>query len=273
MDRFVYLVEGLVDAGLWAESFGLDCPDGVGDPAKPPDVQIEDMLGHHIGIEETWPLRRSEPNWSRDDFYDLVEVLHDVASMPSTWSSHHYGGCVGHAGGFSPAVGQALYRDRVNALLGRSDLGVRLADSGEDQGRLVLVSGGGLDEALVEAVAVTPAEHVDEVRHAVALFRARDRDPVSMRSAIVTLAGVMERHRAMLHAELFSGDENALFEIANKFGLRHRKPDQRTDYDTPFLEWIFHWYLATVALLGHLTEERQAETGIGTPPRIAEEPF
>jgi hypothetical protein len=49
MDRFVYLVEELVDAGLWAESFGLECPDGVGDPAKPPDVQIEDMIGHRIG--------------------------------------------------------------------------------------------------------------------------------------------------------------------------------------------------------------------------------
>ena len=58
----------------------------------------------------------------------------------------------------------------------------------------------------------------------------------------------------MLKDRIPTKDEAALFEIANKYDLRHRKTDQHGDYDAAFLEWIFHWYLATVALLSRLIE-------------------
>lgn len=258
MDRFANLVDSLASDGLWAQRFGVNCPDGGDDPIDPPDIQIEDRLGRHIGTGTTWPLKRSRRTWTTDDFYDLMEVLHDLASMPASWSGHSYGGCIGHPGNFSPATGQALYRARVNDLLDRSEISLRLAESGVDPGRLVVVAGGGLDDAVEEAIVVASPEHADEVQHAIALFRSRARDTESMRSAIVTLVGVMERHRALLKNRIAGKDEAALFEIANKFDLRHRKPDQHGDYDPAFLEWIFHWYLATVALLGRLTETEAA---------------
>ncbi len=33
--------------------------------------------------------------WGEDEFYDLIEVLHDFASWPGEWRHHDYGGCVG----------------------------------------------------------------------------------------------------------------------------------------------------------------------------------
>ncbi len=51
---------------------------------------------------------------------------------------------------------------------------------------------------------------------------------MSKRSAIVTLAGILEEHRALLKDQL-GKDEGALFEIANRYALRHRKADQRGD--------------------------------------------
>jgi len=254
IERFVSLV-GHLDRqqSMWSEAFGVDCPDGVGDPIDSPSVQFEDRLGRVVAHGVPWPLTTAQASlWTQDDFFDIVEVLYDLASWPSTWSRHDFGGCIGHPGDFSMACGRALYRHHVNELLERSDLGVRLAASGEDEGRIVLEDGAGLSEVIDHSLESAPDSHRSDVEHAIALFRSRDRDVQSMRSAIVTLAGVAEAHRGLLKAELLKKDEAALFFIANEFDLRHREANQRTDYDPMFLEWLFHWYLATTALIAKL---------------------
>ncbi|CAM5607076.1 putative protein OS=Streptomyces aurantiogriseus OX=66870 GN=GCM10010251_26830 PE=4 SV=1 [Streptomyces aurantiogriseus] len=70
----------------------------------------------------------------------------------------------------------------------------------------------------------------------------------SKRSAIATLAGILEERRALIKEQVGESDEGALFEIADRYDLRHRRADQRGDYDEAFLYWIFWWYLATVEL-------------------------
>lgn len=261
--RFVSLV-GRLDRqqDLWSEAFGVDCPDGVGDPVDSPSLQIEDRLERSIGDGSPWPPTAAQAGqWTRDDLFDMIEVLYDLASWPGTWTGHHYGGCPGHPGDFSPACGRALYRHEVNALLERSDLGVRLAATGEDEGRIVLEDGTGLSGLMESALEAAPETHKSDVAHAVALFRSRSRDVESMRSAVVTLAGVAEAHRKLLKDELLTKDEGALFNIANGFALRHRDPKQQTDYDPAFLEWIFHWFLATTALIARLQERSALRSG------------
>ena len=49
------------------------------------------------------------------------------------------------------------------------------------------------------------------------------------RSAVVALAGILEERRSLLADELLTKDEGALFQIANKFGIRHQRADQRDD--------------------------------------------
>jgi hypothetical protein len=273
MDRFVSVVDRLDKThALWSEAFGVGCPDGVGDPSETASDQIEHLVGRRIGPTGAWPLQSSRGSWTSEDFFDIAEVLHDLAAWPSTWDGHNYGGCVGHPGGFSPACGQALYRWEVNDVLAESDLGVRLAGSGEDRGRIVVAAADGLDTAIESALERPPEDSRDEVIHAIALFRSRHRDPATMRSSVVTLAGVLEKHRDLLKTELLSKDEGALFEIANSFDLRHRRADQRTDYDPAFLEWLFHWYLATVALVRRLLDQRQPPRAAAGRP-VAGEPF
>lgn len=195
-ERFVNLVAKLNDRqGLWTEAFGVDCPDGHGDPVEPPRHQLEDLLGRELSEGMGWPFGcRAARSWARDDLFDLMEVLYDLASWPGTWGLHDYGGCIGHPGDFSPACGRALYLHEVTKLLARSDLGVRLAEAGEDQGRIVQHDGEELSAAVDHALRAAPPSHLDDVRHAVALFRQRDRDVTTMRSAIVTLAGAVEDH-------------------------------------------------------------------------------
>lgn len=80
------------------------------------------------------------------------------------------------------------------------------------------------------------------------------------------LAGVLERLRATAKSELFRKDESALFELANKFGVRHNDIDQKTDYDRDiWWEWQFHIYLSTALLLLRLAERAQLGGQPSTP--------
>ena len=85
-----------------------------------------------------------------------------------------------------------------------------------------------------------------------ALFRSRGVTREDKRSAAVALARVLEDRRDLLKAELLSKDEGSLFQIANQFDVRHRRADQRPNYDEAYLDWIFWWYLATVELTDRL---------------------
>ncbi|MFC0100180.1 hypothetical protein ACFFKH_21990, partial [Micromonospora marina] len=106
---------------------------------------------------------------------------------------------------------------------------------------------------LVEQALRSPdPKAADQVRHAIALFRGRTATDQDKRSAIVTLAHVLERRRTLLKAELLRRDEGALFHIANEFAIRHENEQQKADYDPAFLDWIFWWYLATVELTDRL---------------------
>ena len=73
--------------------------------------------------------------------------------------------------------------------------------------------------------------------------------------------------RNRLGGVLTRKDESDLFELANRFGIRHHNEQQKTDYDRGIWHpWMFYYYLATihacVALLkrdGQAVEEPEAE--------------
>ncbi|MGW2214132.1 hypothetical protein ACWCSD_04020 [Nonomuraea sp. NPDC001684] len=112
---------------------------------------------------------------------------------------------------------------------------------------------------LIHQVLHTPAPDITHrVEHAIALFRSRSTSLESKRSAIVTLAGILEERRQLIRDGIGKPDDGALFEIANRFALRHRRADQFGDYDPAFLDWIFWWYLATVELTSRLIVAREA---------------
>jgi hypothetical protein len=173
---------------------------------------------------------------------------------------HGYSGCGWHHSSFSLETGQVVYRWRVNQVLDRSDLGLRLADEGEDAGRLVAATDPARSELVAAMAKRSDTATGDLVRHAIALYRGRDASEHHKRSATVTLAGVLEERRSLLKAELVSKDEGALFQIANQFAIRHRRDDQRPDYDPAFLDWVFWWYLATIELTDRILERQQLRT-------------
>jgi hypothetical protein len=239
--NFVQIVNELDGRGYFEEAFGKDCVD------DPSTISPSFLIYERIGHESMWPLDPPKLAADRDVFLDVVEVLHDLIPPPRNGSIHNYAGCGWHYSEFSREAGRRLYRWQISSLLDRSDLGLRLASEGEDEGRLVEAT----DDArtdLLRRMAERSDDLAGRIGHAVALFRRRDATEHDKRSAVIVLGLVLEERRALLKGVLYSGDEGALFEIANKFAIRHEDQRQKSEYDPVFLDWIFWWYLATIEL-------------------------
>jgi hypothetical protein len=238
---YVHTVKALEDSGYFEEAFTKDCVD------DPSTVSAASLIADLVGRDDIWPLNPMRLVDDLDAFFDVVEVLHDLVARPRNGWIHDYCGCGWHYTEFSRDSGRRLYRWHVNRLLDRSDLGVRLADDGEDEGRLIAVT----DNARTELLGVMTEridDTADQVRHAIALFRQRGATEHDKRSAVTSLALVLEERRSLLKDVLYSSDEGALFEIANRFAIRHQDQRQKADYSPEFLDWTFWWYLATIEL-------------------------
>lgn len=258
--EFVDLVLELEDNGYFERAFGKNCED---DPYGDAPAQLMSRdLGAPISVIDDemesmglWPLHLRRLAADQDLFFDVVEWLHDQVARPlgeEHW--HSWNGCGRHHREFDVASGREIYRWRVNKLFARSVHPLRLAEDGEETGRLVATT----DEGRTELIAAVTqrnenGEIGDQVRHAVALFRQRGASRHQKRSAVVALAGVLEERRhTVLKEHLSKGDRGALFDLANNFHLRHQDPRQLKEYDDFFLDWIFWWYLSTIELTDRL---------------------
>ncbi len=220
----------------------------------PPGPTPEDILASCVGKPHLWSAEFNE--WTEADLCDFIEAFHDQAARPKRRWFHAFAGtvCGWHVESFSKRSGQAIYRWRMNQLLDSTSFEFRLAETGEDIGRMVRRVPSDLGQLVDEILSNASVE--DPEAHAISLFRRRDATREDRRSAVVVLAGILEEQRDLLKERLLRKDERALFEIANKFALRHRKANQRGEYDDAYLEWIFYWYLATV----HLTRQLSKDT-------------
>ena len=240
------LVKRLSDSDYFCGDLGFDCP-------YEPDSFISTPLrelDRRVGKSSLWVRR--ETQWSESDLYDFVEVFHDLATRPTrVWYCD--GACnEWHPASHSREFGQALYRGLMNQLLDKTALDMRIAESGEDIGRLVQASPEGVGR-LVEEMLEGQSPAKEQVSYAIATFRQREGTVEQRRSAVVSLAGVLEERKALLKEELLTNDAKDLFHIANRFHLRHQNEQQKKDYDPEFLDWIFYWYLATVKLSDQLS--------------------
>lgn len=267
-DKFAELIAELTFLGYFEDAFGSECDDNRENPAAEGQRKLAERLG--LDGVELWPLQvRSNvfdgrtgqhKDWPDEVFFDVIEALDEVVARPRQRRWHDYHDGWDYAD-YSRPVGKAIYRWRVNALLDRSDVPLRLAETGSDAGLLV-ASVGDARKELVERVLQTPDPDVrDVVAHAISQFRSREATTLDKRGANKHLADVLELRRRLLKRDLLAGDEDDLFQIANRFQIRHLSEQQKGDYDSAFLDWIFWWYLGTIELTNKLLERQTAALG------------
>jgi hypothetical protein len=270
-NAFADLIRELERTGYLDQTFPRPCVDDQ----DPPDPDPARELEKRLNLPGLWPLTPSD--WDEDTFYGLIEVYHDLVARPRVRHFHDYAACGWHYSQFSVTAGREVYRWKVNELLNFADVGYALAGTGEDAGRLVAIYDDGRSGLIDNVLANARPESVSQVEHAVALFRSRTADAEYKRSAILTLAGVLEERRELVKAELGTADEGALFQIANKFAIRHQRVGQQSDYDPAFLDWIFWWYLVTVELTDRIISRQEGSNAHnpapGVPTRLSADPW
>lgn len=246
----------LEESGYFEKRFTKDCID------EPYGDLPSQVIERELGVEGLWPLEQPRLADDLDLFFDVIELLHDLVARPQARQMHRYGGCGWHHEGFEIGPGRTVYRWRVNKILEHSDLGLRLADEGDDAGRLVTVTDDTRTELVHALVIRDDGESADQVRHAIELFRARGADRNQKRSAVAALALVLEERRHNVLADaLARSDRGALFDIANNFHIRHQDAKQKRDYDEFYLDWIFWVYLSTVELTNRVIDEQRSQAG------------
>jgi hypothetical protein len=219
--------------------------------------ELAPALEQRLGHPGLWPLQPE--SWDDDTFYGLIEVFHDLVARPRSHFHFEHGDCGStHSSDFDTDAGRRVYRALVNRILDQAGVELRLAESGEDAGRLVHV----VDEArgdLIQRALHTPDQKVaGRVKHAIALFRSRNASEHDKRSAAITLAGILEERRTLIRTEIGRKDEGAL-RIANEFAIRHQHRGQHGDYDPAFLDWIVWSYLATIELTDRILARQDAD--------------
>jgi hypothetical protein len=236
---------------LLVESFGQECPDHPDGWIPGREGPIEDRILIDLQREELWPPSEHASHYDLDALYDLVEFVYDHVSNPIGGRWHSYFNHT-HWEEFEKRPAQDAFRRDVNRILSRADPPVEL----HEDGHIRLIPAEGFEQ-LVDAQLPesTPIAVAGRVRAAIAAYK-NSRSPDDLRNAVRDLGDALEALRRDAKLLLSKKDERDLFEVLNKFAIRHLDDKQRADYDAPpYHRWMFYVLLATVHLVLRLRGE------------------
>ncbi|MCZ2810116.1 hypothetical protein O2W15_01580 [Modestobacter sp. VKM Ac-2979] len=232
------------------EAFGYDCVD-EGEVPGTLGTAIEERLLTILGREDLWPIGHRAESWDDDTLFDMMEFLHDHVSTPVSGRFHDYSNCGFHGARFTPEPARSNYRSLVSDILRRMDPGYEMTSQGE----IIRAVPDGVAPLLDTAPRQLELSQRQHVEAAITKYRARSSTRTDRRDAVRDLADVLEHLRDDVKATMPSKDEAMLFEMANRFWIRHNRPGEHRDYDhDAWWSWLFYVYLASIALVTHLAD-------------------
>lgn len=248
------------DEAYFQQSLGFECVD-AGYVAGTLGQSLDGALLLALRKQNLTPIRQKIAFYEEDDLFDVIEFLFDHCTKPTDRYFHSFSDCGWHTNPtmetFDRKAGQAEFRAKLNPLLEAYGQGYELSAAGE----VLALAEPGL-APLIDAPLPTPdADNVSvRVAAAQAKFRRHRSTDSDRRDAIRDLADVLEFLRPQLAGVLNKKDDAALFEIANRFAIRHHNPDQQGNYDKPiWYSWIFYFYLATIHAAVRFIEKGKAK--------------
>ena len=274
--------------GYFPEAFGYDCVDAGPVPGTlGPEPNI--YLSQATGRDNLWPFDqpievasspfggdKRKPRWSfwdTPEWFDLIEVLHDLVSKPVDGHLHDCSGCGWHFATVDQNAGRKLFRDEINYALSLADPAYEMTSDGE-----IITSAREPFKPLLAAATPKDTEQtevIDKIASAERAFRSRSATKADRQHAVRDVADVLEHLRPQIKEAMLKEDDSALFNIANNFAIRHNNANQRTRYDDEiWLRWLFYVELAercfgyeraNSGLLG----PRERSTGADQPERRA----
>ena len=226
------------------EYFGYCCTDG--DALGKLGLDIESEIYIRTGMSDVWPISDHLDDYNEAQLFTMLEFLYDNISEPTKKYYHEWNNCGYHATSFNKANGEKRFVEEVNSLLDGYHKDFNISIDGEV--RISAISG---IEKLIEAeIKTADVKDVDErIKYSISKFLHFDSSLNEKKEAIRTLGDVLEYYRKQ-DVKLEKKDDSALFQILNKFDLRHHNKEQLGDYDKDvWYEWMFYTYLASIRLL------------------------
>jgi len=238
--RALYL--SFVERCYFQEAFGYyRVGSGEGPGSLGADIEAQLLLA--VRKSDLWPVQDNTSSYSEDDCFDVIEFLWDNVSKPVDGTYNSFGFWDYHT--FNQQEGREEFREAVNAILRDYESGWELSEDGE----ILALADEGL-EPLLEAnlPSYDPSNVERRVEAAIRKFRRHGSTVEDRRDAVRDLADILEflRPKAAEHL-LTKKDENDLFQIANRFAIRHHDGRQKGEYNIAiWYSWMFYVYLATI---------------------------
>ena len=190
-----------------------------------------------------------------DVLFDVLELLHrECVSAPASRTITDHGETYFEPP-FDQDKGRAFLRELLNPVLARHVPPLEMRPNGH----IIELPPAAIQPLVDEPIpaSVEPALR-DPVEAAIDRFYRRGATDVDRRDALRHLSDFLEHQRSTIKTEMANRDENALFQIANEFAIRHHGRTQQGDYDKGiWQEWIFHIYLATARALIRIQQRDQ----------------
>jgi hypothetical protein len=248
---FLILYKKLVNEGLFQKHFGIDCTDGFIEGTLGEDVDAAMFV--NLRKQNLYPIFEKLPNYTEDDFFDVLEFLHDHCSKGIKGYYHNWSNCGYHYQEFIDSEGQQYFRELINSLLADYKDGYEISEGGE----ILILSENGLSNLIKADIPTTETDNItNKINSAILRFRKYKSTLDDRKEAIRELADVLEFLRPEIKKHLNTKDENDIFNIANNFAIRHHNANQKTEYDKAiWYSWIFYFYLATLHAILRMTNK------------------
>jgi len=238
--------------GYFQKYFGIDCTDGFipGELGE----EVEAIMFVNLRKDNLYPIYKNLLNYTEDDFFDVIEFLHDHCSKGLNGHYHSWNNCGYHYEEFNDIEGQKHFRELLNPILREYKDGFEISESGE----ILILSDNGLSNLFEADIPTNDKDNIsNKINSAILKFRRHKSTLDDRREAIRELADVLEFLRPSIKQHLNKKDENDIFNIANNFGIRHHNKDQQTEYDKAiWYSWIFYYYLATLHAVLRMTNKK-----------------
>ena len=257
-DMFHRYFDVLDEKGYFDESFGYYCVDKGHVPGKTIYKNIYDALLIETGNND---FKTSEyKRHSEETTFDLVEFLYDYVSKPLEGKYHEFDNCGWHYFNFDKSRGQEEYLKYVNELLAKYGTGYELTKDGE----ILIVGEDELNEIFVSELPNVDNDNIkNSVDRAIKKFRRYKSNEEDRKDAIRDLADVLEFLKRRYPNVLNKQDDSDLFNIINRFSIRHHNPDQVNNYDKPiWYNWMFYFFLSTIHAYTRFMIKKYPELGV-----------
>lgn len=249
---FLVIYNKLDSEGYFQKYFGIDCQDGFIQGELGCDIDAIMFL--NLKKENLFPIRANLTEYTEDDFFDVIEFLHDHCSKGISGYHHEWNSCGYHYNQFDDQEGHKYFRDLLNPILKDYKSGFEISEEGE----ILVLSDQGLSNLFDAEIPTKDQENIStKISAAILKFRRYKSTLDDRKEAIRELADVLEFLKPEIKQVLNKKDESDIFNIANNFGIRHHNLEQKVDYDKSiWYSWIFYFYLATLHAILRISKKK-----------------